>query len=372
MNRREFLKMGAGAAMGAAFAETAMATAADVAKAGPGPHAPLGDIRAMLIHLGSTTGSGDWYPEDIDVSKIPGAVHDEELLCRDDTWRRVTDHAAEKKLNMIVIDVCGGVVYPRRPELAVKGSWPAEKLAAEVDRLHGLGLEVVPLVNFSTSHDSWLKQYRRMVGTTEYYRVCEDVIRDVHEIFGAPRFVHIGCDEEDGYHHVMVSKSRQFIVVRRGEVWKHDFLHLVRTVETLGARPWIWSDHGWDFPDFHQWCPKSVVMSNWYYDECYGGFDPATNKTQDLRRLKQYWQLEEAGFDQIPCGTNWVGWKRAQEKVGADDVIGKLVKTCRGCISKEHLLGFLMTSWSATSSSRSAEGIMKAIDLLAAAVASKA
>ena len=74
-----------------------------------------------------------------------------------------------------------------------------------------------------------MKHYRRMVGTPAYYRVCEDCLRDVSEIFGSPRLIHIGCDEEDGVWHVMQSKKRQYVVVRRGEVWKHDFLHLVRT-----------------------------------------------------------------------------------------------------------------------------------------------
>ena len=83
----------------------------------------------------------------------------------------------------------------------------------------------------------------------------------------------------------------------------HDYLHLVRTVERLGARPWCWSDYGWRHPEFLKRSPKSVVMSNWYYDEWYGGFDPKTNKTSDLERLVQFWDLEKAGFDQLPCGS---------------------------------------------------------------------
>ena len=39
------------------------------------------------------------------------------------------------------------------------------------------------------------------------------------------------------------------------------------------------------------WCPKSVLLSNWYYDESHGGFDPKTNKTADHKRLLQFWQL---------------------------------------------------------------------------------
>ena len=117
------------------------------------------------------------------------------------------------------------------------------------------------------------------------------------------------------------------------------------------------------------WCPKSVLLSNWYYDEAYGGFDPKTNKTSDRVRLRQYWQLEEAGYDQVPCGTNWAGWKRQKEKVGADDVIGSLVKTCRGCISKEHLKGFLMAPWAACDTKANEAKLLKGVDLLAAALA---
>ncbi|HRR33394.1 MAG TPA: hypothetical protein P5026_04805 [Kiritimatiellia bacterium] len=76
----------------------------------------------------------------------------------------------------------------------------------------------------------------------------------------------------------------------------------MRTVEALGARPWAWSDYGWHHPEFMQRCPKSVVLSNWYYDECYGGFDPATNKTPDHKRLINFWDLEKAEALSQPRG----------------------------------------------------------------------
>ena len=99
-------------------------------------------------------------------------------------------------VNMIVFDLGEGVVYPSHPELAVEGSWSPEKLRAELDRLRGMGFEMVPKLNFSASHDIWLKEYHRMISTPEYYRVCADLIRDAIEIFDHPRFVHLGLDEE--------------------------------------------------------------------------------------------------------------------------------------------------------------------------------
>ena len=362
-SRREFLELAACAAAGA----TATGCASTSARAGKGPIPKEGDIRSLYLGLGNNMWC-DWYPDGFDTSNIEQGLPDTKLRCNDAIWQQVTNHAAAKGVNQILVDVGEGLVFPRRPELAIEGSWSAEKLAAEVDRLHSLGLEAIPKLNFSTTHNGWMKHYRRMVGTSEYYRVCEDVLNDVHEVFGAPRYIHIGCDEEDGDWHVMRSKTRQYVVVRRGDVWKHDFLHLVRTIEGLGARAWAWSDYGWDQPEFMKWCPKSVLLSNWYYDESHGGFDPATNNTDDLKRLRQFWQLEEAGYDQVPCGTNWVGWKRKLDGCGADDVIGKLVQTCRKVVSPAHLKGFLMAPWTGGCADEAdRDEINRAADLLVSA-----
>ena len=357
MKRREFLKTTALAAAAAALPGRILA-----ANGRDG-------IRAVLLHVGHNLWC-DWYPEGTDLAKVPKeSLPDVKLRCVDALWKEAADHAVAKGLNMIVVDLAEGLAYPSHPELAIEGSWSAEKMSAEVRRLKGLGVEVIPKLNFSTTHDGWLKQYRRLVSTPQYYAVCADVLKDAYEIFGHPRFIHIGCDEEDHIYHIMTSKTRQFVLTRRGEVWKNDFLFYVRTVEKLGARAWCWSDYGWDHPDFHAWCPKSVVMSDWYYDEGHGGFDPKTNPVEeDRKRIAQYAALEAAGFDQIPCGTNWAGRKRDQEKCGADDVIGKLVGYCRRTIAPERLMGFMMASWAATDNEKNLAFAKRGIDLLAEAL----
>ena len=238
----------------------------------------------------------------------------------------------------------------------------------EIRRLKDLGIEAIPKLNFSTTHNGWLKHYRRMVSTKEYYRVCEDVIRDTGEIFGTPRFFHIGYDEETASH--QDGGYLRFICVRRNELWKHDFLHIVGTVEKNGMRPWAWSDYGWDHQDFYEWTPKSVLMSNWYYDECYGGFELAENKTADHKRLKGFYDLEKAGFEQVPCGTNWSGWKRREVKVGADDVIGKLVRTCRRDLGAATLKGFMMAPWASCDTEDNLAYVNHGIDLFAEALKS--
>ena len=86
-------------------------------------------------------------------------------------WYEVTEYAAKKGVNMLLIDLGEGMVYPSHPELAVKGSWSPEKMKAELARLRKLGIEPIPKLNFSASHDAWLKQYSRMLSTPEYYKV---------------------------------------------------------------------------------------------------------------------------------------------------------------------------------------------------------
>ena len=66
--------------------------------------------------------------------------------------------------------------------------------------LRALGIEPLPKLNFSTCHDAWLGPYSRMVSTPAYYDVCRDLIDEVAELFGGPRFFHLGMDEETAQH----------------------------------------------------------------------------------------------------------------------------------------------------------------------------
>ena len=94
-------------------------------------------------------------------------------------------------------------------------------------------------------------------------------------------------------------------------------------------------------------CPKSVVHNNWYYDEWIEGFDLSTMKKDAPSRplLELYLKLDKAGFDQVPCASNWCSGARRLAKVNNDDCMANMVKFCRASLSKEHLKGFLMAPW---------------------------
>ena len=373
MNRREFLGQ---TAVGLASLSVASSYASPAkknvikGKSSQTFKAKMGDIRAVYMQIGNNM----WcdYPTEV-MGKTPqeGAQFlskkpDLELVCKDELWRKSLDRMAELGLNMVVVDLGEGLDYPSQHELAIKGTWSIEKMQEEIERLNKQGIEVIPKLNFSTTHNGWMGDYTHMVSSKPYYRMCEEVIHDVVEIFGHPRFFHIGYDEEsasfqDGH-------GYQYVCARKDDFWWKDFYHIVDTVEKNGARAWMWSDYGWHHDDFCEKCPKNVMQQNWYYDSQNGGFDLKTNKTSDLKRLEFFLKLDEAGFDQVPCGTNWVGSVRKKLNIGADDVMGKLVKFCREHISQEHLQGFMMAPWTATDTPEHLKHILNGINQLAEAI----
>ncbi len=334
--------------------------AAAVLAAGTAAHG--GEIRAMMIKLGNNLHAEPLYPD-----YVPVTHRDREralsatLRFDEDVWREVTARMAEKGFNMVVLALGEGVVYPSHPELAVEGSWSAGKLKAELKRLRDLGLEPIPKVNFSTAHDTWLKEYHRMVSTKRYYEVCADLIRDIAELFDHPRFIHLGYDEE-----MPIAQERSaYMVVRQGELWWHDFDFLRREVEKNGACAWIWSDYMWHHrEEFLRRMPKSVLQSNWYYRTDFS--DEICDRTRmESRIMAAAWpesvagpsaflDLEEALYDQVPCGSIWA----------TEDNMAALVPFCRGHIGAPRLKGFLMAPWLMTIR-ENREALLKAVDIAA-------
>lgn len=271
-------------------------------------------------------------------------------------WDEVTAYAAKKGVNMLLIDLGEGMVYPSHPELAVKGSWSPEKMKAELARLRSLGLEPIPKLNFSASHDAWLKEYSRMLSTPEYYKVCADVIRDVCEIFGKPRLFHLGWDEEK----MIAQRKSRLAVVRQDDLWWHDFMFTVKEVEKNGSKAWLWSDVNWKHhEEFLKRMPHRVMQSNWHY------FFMQNMVRNDAEINKRDWpeawagplgflELEEAKYDQIPCASNY--------KVPKNLEI--IVKFTKEHVAPERVKGFLMAPWARTYGEKHRAKLLEACDLI--------
>lgn len=265
-------------------------------------------------------------------------------------WDIAIKRMADRGINMVLINLDDSVMWRSHPEISLKNSWTPEKLREELTKIRKLGIEPIPLLNFSTCHDAWLGKYSKMVSTKTYYNVCRNLIAEAIEIFDTPRFIHFGMDEEK-YNN---QKHFDYIVIRQNELWWGDLYCYISEAMSRNVRPWVWSDYVWHHPDqFFKMMPKSVLQSNWYYGEI---LDPNKNN------VKAYIDLEKEGYDQIPTGCFCA--RPDNNFIAADERnIGNTVDFCSKHISDAHLLGFMQAFWMPTIE-RFRSPIIKAIDLI--------
>jgi hypothetical protein len=240
---------------------------------------------------------------------------------------------ADSGINMILINVEDSLKWDSHPEIAVRNAWSVSKLRSALDRMRKMGLEPIPMLNFSTTHDAWLGKYSKMVSTEKYYNVCRDLIAESIDIFDKPRFLHVGMDEETAAN----QRRADFVVVRQNDLWWADFYFLIGEVEKGGTQPWTWSDYVWHYPDeYYKKMPKSVIQSNWYYGQDFG----SERMSEGARTaVKAYAELNQHGYDQIPTASNHFHNPKS---------IGNTVKYCKEHIDPSKLLGFLQTFWKPT------------------------
>ena len=312
MKRREFMAAAATAAVGAVMPAAGAQKASDKVMWG------------NLLHLSYNM----W--EDWSAPKHETRYFHPELQFDEKLWDDMLAKCVSCGVNTIVLDVGDGVKYESHPEIAVENAWSTKRLRSEVKRLHKLGIECIPKLNFSTGHDAWMGKYARMVSTDIYYGVCKDLIAETCQIFDKPRFFPMGMDEETHSHQrdYLISTVRQF------DLWWHDIYMLFDAVKQGGSRPWVWSDYYWHHPElFLKNMPKDVLQSNWYYGT---KFDKESEKGKI--RVDAYRVFEKQGFDQIPTGSNHSN----PENFGLTAEFG------RKNIDPSRLLGFLQTPWRKT------------------------
>lgn len=283
-----------------------------------------------LIHLGYNM----WEDHGPEHRVAPGEVIDypprTRLRCKEDVWDFIIEKLPEYGVNLLVIDLGEGIKYESHPELAIEGSWSVDKFKRKLKRIRELGIEVIPKLNFSAAHDVWLGKYSRMVSTDIYYKVCSDLIKEVIDIFGKPRYFHLGMDEET-YEH---QRHLLYAVIRHGDLWWNDLYFLVNEVKKNGVVAWVWSDYIWRHKEeFLEKMPRDVIQSNWYY-----GIDFDLNNEITGIYVNAYLELERANFKQIPTGSNHSYFENFE----------KTVEFCKKNISSENLIGFLQTVWRPT------------------------
>jgi hypothetical protein len=279
-------------------------------------------IWANLIHLSFNM----WCDRECNEWGLEHVVGKPYMRFDQDLWVELKSRMRDAGMNMVVIDLGDGVKYNSHPELAVSGAWEVDQLKEELVKLREMGLEPIPKLNFSSTHDLWMGPYSRCLSTPVYYEVCSDLIKEVCSIFDKPRFFHLGMDEETWEH----QQFYEYVVVRQYDLWWHDFLKLVDSVEAAGSKAWIWSDYIWHHPElFAERMPKSVLQSNWYYGDEFN---------EGINYVKAYNDLDTQGFDQIPTGSNW----------SFPTCFERTVEYCSKTIAQDKLKGFLQTIWRPT------------------------
>ena len=247
-----------------------------------------------------------------------------------ETWDKTVAFLGERKYNMLLIDVGDAVKYESHPEISAPDAWDKDFLKKKLDEIRALGITPLPKLNFSCCHHTWLKEYRRMVSTPTYYRVCADLIGEVCELFDSPEFIHFGLDEENAGN----QKFREAVHIRQGDLWWHDAYFYFKEAEKYGARPWVWSDYAWAKPDeFVTKMPKSVMQSNWFYRL----FMDYPQDNPSYKAIATYELLDKHGFEQIPTASCW-------DSAGQYNVM-QTVAHGRAKLSPELVRGYMTCPW---------------------------
>lgn len=248
-----------------------------------------------------------------------------------DVWDEVVNHLAEYKINTLLIDVGDAIQYETHPEISAPDAWSKDFLKTKLDEIRALGIEPIPKLNFSTCHDTWLKEYRRMISTSIYYRVCSDLIAEVCEVFGYPRLFHLGLDEEN----YQLQKRYDIAIIRHEKVWEHDVNFFCHECEKHGARPWIWSDYAYDHLDFFEKkMSRSILQSNWYYGQFLNPGEPNPNP-KNQQHIECYELLDRWGFEQVPTCSSWRSLRNIIQTVGFS----------KDRIDPGRLKGFMVAPW---------------------------
>ena len=274
---------------------------------------------------GSNDAAGLWY------LKSPRYIDTDPNEVCIETWDKIIKFLAEKKYNMLIIDIGDGIQFESHPEISAPDAWSKEFLKKKLDEARALGLEVIPKLNFSTGHDTWLKEYRRMISTPIYYKVCSDLIAEVCELFDHPRYFHLGLDEEKAG----AQAAHEMAIIRNAKLYWHDSFFFFKETEKNGARPWAWSDYYWRHPElFLENMPKEVLQSNWYY----GIFQELDKSHKYYMCIQTYEDLDRAGYDQVPTCASYTQPINALQTVAY----------AKDRLNPELLKGFMSCPWIGT------------------------
>lgn len=285
-----------------------------------------------------------------------------ELAFQEKEWNILIDAMAEEKMNTVFVDLHEGLRYCSHPELAVDGSWTKQKMRKEIRRLKDMGITMIPKLNFSAIHDFWLRQYRLVRSTPEYYRVCRELITEVCDLFEDAPYFHIGMDEEDNRH---ASMFEDFVIYRKGKAFWNDMQFYLDCVRDCKKVPVVWQNI-FNYHEFKENVPpEDIIVMPWnyfgmkpehwirtdsredYYEYYYVKGPYAGKGMEIIERDDPFHPLfrevahlaPQDGYECIFCCSNFY-----EHEHNADDTVD-LVKNVWG---EHNMLGIITATWTPT------------------------
>lgn len=235
-----------------------------------------------------------------------GSYHDS-VYFEKDTFYKITEAARDYGFDTVLLDLAEGIVYESHPELAIEGSMPRDQFKAELARLKGLGFTVLPKLDFSPQKNAWMGIYANRVGTEQYYKVCDDLTREVIELFEKPAYFHLGYESE-----TFEDQQNNPVICRRHPSKRMaDVNRLFDICREYGVRPWIWASpeimeaYGGE-EEFVNGIGKDVVVTALTYKLIAPHHIKENRPAPSIVMAKR---LAELGYDQIPMASTW--WRNA-------------------------------------------------------------
>lgn len=238
-----------------------------------------------------------------------------------EVWNHVVERCETCGINMIILDLGEGIRYNSHPEIGIEGSLSPEEMTAEVRRLREKGIQLIPKLNFATTHDAWLGIYERMVSTPTYYQVCRDLINEVYEIFDQPEYIHIGMDEESPHH--ADDPGYSYVVLRRDELLFHDANYLIGCVKETGAKCIMWGGIFIHHPDtaYEKIAEDIVVADGIYYAYNKENWHKISEQSAEVREFYATRFVRRHGY--------------TIEYIEEDPIVPAIIHTVNTCIEKK-------------------------------------
>ena len=315
MNRREFIS-GVAAGVGSL---TLPGFGAEEAK-------PRRGVRAMYLKLGTRL-------DIVNPTSLKGLYLADRTRVYWDSLDRRVGMIAENGGNVALLDVGEALALE-----CTRTVWPAgvvtgQEVAAHVAAWRKLGVQTVPLLNFSTVHSAWMGHPSRMTKTKPYWDFCTRAIAETLAVFRGTKVLHVGMDDE-----VLKSpvfKKQPYARVRTGDELWYTVNFFAQEAAKAGARIWLWGDVVREDPEgFRKNVTSDVIVSNRYLTSMH---DKSAYRDLVQDQDKAYETLDKLGFSQIPCCTT----SNCLRNEGKSDNPSRLASFIEKRVSPERLKGFV-------------------------------